>query len=164
MEVIKMAKLKKFEKSILSVEDYIKLGKDYDELSAQIKELTARKNELSAKIKEGAEKFGVKDDKGSFYLESDEFILGKVCRKSMKLNQSKAKDTLESLGVGDVIDEVTTYTVNEDRLNQAVQDGRVSIDTVRSFTDVKVDYSVSVKVKESMPEVEQSSLMAAKRK
>ena len=157
-----MAKLKKFEKSILSVEDYIKLGKDYDELSAQIKELTARKNELSAKIKEGAEKFGVKDDKGSFYLESDEFILGKVCRKSMKLNQSKAKDTLESLGVGDVIDEVTTYTVNEDRLNQAVQDGRVSIDTVRSFTDVKVDYSVSVKVKEYMPEVEQSSLMAAK--
>ena len=159
-----MAKLKKFEKPILSVEDYIKLGKDYDELSAQIKEHTARKNELSAKIKEGAEKFGVKDDKGSFYLESDEFILGKVCRKSMKLNQSKAKDTLESLGVGDVIDEVTTYTVNEDRLNQAVQDGRVSIDTVRSFTDVKVDYSVSVKVKESMPEVEQSSLMAAKRK
>ena len=159
-----MAKLKKFEKPTLSVEDYIKLGKDYDELSAQIKELEARKEALSDKIKEGSEKFGVKDDKGSYYLENDQFLMGKVAKKSFKIDQDKAVGVLKSMGLGDVVDTVTIETVNEDRLNSAVQEGRISINEVEKFTNVTTSYSVTVKKKEPMPEVEQSTVKIAARK
>ena len=159
-----MAKLKKFTKPEMTAKEILSLGKEYSEISAQIKVLTDRKKELSDLIKKGAEKFGVIDDKGSYYLEDDNFILGKVAKKSFKLNQDKAVETLKSMDLGDVIDKVTTYIVNEDRLTQAVADKRISLDTVKSFTDTKVDYSVSVKEKEEMPEVEQSTLMAARKK
>ena len=148
----------------MTAKEILSLGKEYSEISAQIKVLTDRKKELSDLIKKGAEKFGVIDDKGSYYLEDDNFILGKVAKKSFKLNQDKAVETLKSMDLGDVIDKVTTYIVNEDRLTQAVADKRISLDTVKSFTDTKVDYSVSVKEKEEMPEVEQSTLMAARKK
>ena len=164
MEVVKMAKLKKFEKPSMTVEDILSLGREYDEINSQLKVLNDRKKVLSDLIKEGAEKFGVKDDKGSYYLESDEFVLGKVAKKTMRLNQDKARETLESMGLGDTIDEVTTYVVNEDRLNQAVADKRITLDEVKSFTDIKTDYSVSVKVKAEVPEIEQSTLMAARKK
>ena len=159
-----MAKLKKFTKPEVTAKEILSLGKEYSEISAQIKILTDRKKELSDLIKKGAEKFGVIDDKGSYYLEDDNFILGKVAKKSFKLNQDKAVETLKSMDLGDVIDKVTTYVVNEDRLTQAVADKRISLDTVKSFTDTKVEYSVSVKEKEEMPEVEQSTLMAARKK
>ena len=159
-----MAKLKKFTKPEVTAKEILSLGKEYSEISAQIKVLTDRKKELSDLIKKGAEKFGVIDDKGSYYLEDDNFILGKVAKKSFKLNQDKAVETLKSMDLGDVIDKVTTYVVNEDRLTQAVADKRISLDTVKSFTDTKVEYSVSVKEKEEMPEVEQSTLMAARKK
>ena len=159
-----MAKLKKFEKPQMSAEDILALGKEYDEIIAQLKVLNDRKKVLSDLIKEGAEKFGVKDDKGSFYFESDEFVLGKVAKKTMRLNQEKARETLEAMGLGDTIDEVTTYVVNEDRLSQAVADKRITIKEVESFTDIKVDYSVSIKAKAEMPEVEQSTLLVARKK
>ena len=164
MEVTKMAKLKKFEKPQMSAEDILALGKEYDEINAQLKVLNDRKKFLSDLIKEGAEKYGVKDDKGSYYFESDEFILGKVAKKTVLLNQEKAKETLEAMGLGDTIDKVTTYVVNEDRLSQAVADKKITIKEVESFTDIKVDYSVSVKSKAKMPEVEKSTLMAARKK
>ena len=151
-------------KSMFSAEDIGELGRQYAELSAQIKQLEERKKELAEKIKNGAEKFGVKDDKGSFFLESDSFIIGKVARKSFKIDQENAVNTLVSLGLGDIVDEVIVKTVNEDKLQQAVQDNRLSLDVVRGFTSESVSYSVSVKEKEEVPEVEQTMLKVAKKK
>ena len=166
-----MAVLKRDKKSDTKVtpmftEDNVKsLGRQYADISSQIKALEEQKKALAEKIKQGAEQFGVKDDKGSFYLESEDLMMGKVAKKSFKIDQDKAVKTLESMGIGDVVDEVTVRTVNEDRLQQAVSDGRLSLDTVESFTNVSVSYSVLVKEKEAMPEVEQTTLKsAAKRK
>ncbi len=151
-------------KPLFSAEDIGKLGLEYAEVSAQIKTLEARKKELAEKIKEGAENYGVKDDKGSFYLENDEIIMGKVAKKSFKINQEQAVSTLESMGLGDVVDEVVVKTVNEERLQQAVQDKRLTLEDVEEFTSVSVSYSVSVNKKEAMPEVEVSTTKAARRK
>ena len=168
-----MAKLKKTSsdietnnvKPLFSADNIGKMGKEYVEVSAKIKQLEERKKFLADTIKNGVEQFGVKDDKGSFYLEDESLIMGKVAKKSFKIDQDKAVKTLESMGIGDVVDEVTVRTVNEDRLQQAVSDGRLSLDTVESFTNVSVSYSVLVKEKEAMPEVEQTTLKsAAKRK
>ena len=140
------------------------MGREYADISAQIKELEAKKKDLAEKIKQGAESFGVKDDKGSFYLESDNFIMGKVAKKSFKIDQDKAVQTLESMGLGDVVDVVTVKTVNEDKLQSAVQDKRITLEEVENFTSVSVSYSVSVKEKEEMPEVEVSTVQMAARK
>ena len=151
-------------KPIFSAEDIGKMGKEYAEISAQIKMLEERKKALADKIKSGAEQFGVKDDKGSFYLENDSYIMGKVAKKSFSIDQDTAVKTLESMGLGDVVDEVVVKTVNEDRLQKAVQEKRLSFDIVQGFTTEKVSYSVSVQEKEVMPEVEVSTAKVAKRK
>lgn len=166
MAVLKRAKKSDTKVTPMFTEDNVKsLGRQYADISSQIKALEEQKKALAEKIKQGAEQFGVKDDKGSFYLESEDLMMGKVAKKSFKIDQDKAVKTLESMGIGDVVDEVTVRTVNEDRLQQAVSDGRLSLDTVESFTDVSVSYSVLVKEKEAMPEVEQTTLKsAAKRK
>ena len=90
--------------------------------------------------------------------------MGKVAKKSYKIDQDTAVETLESMGLGDVVDEVTVKTVNEDRLQKAVQEKRVTLDTVQDFTNETVSYSVSVKEKEVIPEVEQSTLKVARSK
>ena len=166
MAVLKRAKKSDTKVTSMFTEDNVKsLGRQYADISSQIKALEEQKKALAEKIKQGAEQFGVKDDKGSFYLESEDLMMGKVAKKSFRIDQDKAVKTLESMGIGDVVDEVTVRTVNEDRLQQAVSDGRLSLDTVESFTNVSVSYSVLVKEKEAIPEVEQTTLKsAAKRK
>lgn len=165
-----MATLKKATKKsanitpLFSANDIGRMGKEYAEISAQIKELEAKKKDLAEKIKNGTEQFGVKDDKGSFYLESDTHVMGKVAKKSYKIDQDKAVETLESIGLGDVVDVVTIKTVNEDRLQKAVKDKRITLDSVQEFTNETISYSVSVKEKEAIPEVEQSTLKVARSK
>lgn len=149
---------------IYSIEDIGRMGREYAELSAQIKVLESKKKELADKIKSGAEQFGVKDDKGSFYLEDENVIMGKVAKKSFKINQEKAVETLESMGLGDVIDTVVVKTVNEDKLSKAVQSGDITLDDVSEFTEESVSYSVLVKEKEAVPEIEQTTLKAARSK
>ena len=149
---------------LFSSEDIGKLGKEYAEISAQIKQLEEIKKSLADRIKAGAEQLGVKDDKGSFYLESENYIMGKVAKKSFKINQEEAVKVLVSMGLGDVVDEVVVKTVNEDKLQKAVQNNRLSLDVVKGFTTESVSYSVSVKEKEEVPEVEQTLLKVARKK
>lgn len=151
-------------KPLFSADDIGKLGREYAEVSAQIKQLEERKKALAEKIKSGAEQFGVQDDKGSFYLEDDTLIMGKVARKSFKIDQDKAVQTLESMGLGDVVDEVVVKTVNEDKLQSAVSNGRITLDDVEGFTNVSTAYSVLVKEKEAIPEVEVTTTKVARKK
>lgn len=159
-----LKKVTKKVKSMFSKEDIGKLGREYADISAQIKVLDARKKELAGLIKNGVEQFGVKDDKGSYYLENDYLIMGKVAKKSFKINQNKAVEVLESMGLGDVVDVVTTKVVNEDKLNKAVSSKKISLSVVKGFTDEDISYSVSVKEKEEMPEVEASTVKVARKK
>lgn len=145
-------------------EQFNALAQEYSEISAQIKLLDERKKKLSALLKSGAVENGVRDDKGSSYLEVSDFIVGNVAKKSVKLNQDKAVALLKEKGLEDCIDVVTVETVNSDKLNSAVSTGKISLNEVESVTDISTSYSVSVKAKEEMPEVQQTTLKAAKRK
>lgn len=161
-----MPKLKKSEKvtPMFKESDIAKMAEEYSQISAQIKELESRKKALSDKIKQGAEDYGVKDDKGSFYLESDRFVMGKVAKKSFSINQERAVGILESLGLGDCVDVVTVKTVNDKKLECAVQDNRISVKDVEGFTNVKISYSVSVTPKEVISDIEQTSFKVAKKR
>lgn len=151
-------------KSLFSKQDYEKMAREYADISSQIKALDARKKTLADNLKAGAESFGVKDDKGSFYLESDNFVVGKVASKSMKIDQQKAVEVLEEKGLEDCVTVVTTKTVDEERLEQAVASNKITLDEVEDFTKITTSYKVSVKEKEAVPEVEQSLLSVAKKK
>ena len=104
MAVLKRAKKSDTKVTPMFTEDNVKsLGRQYADISSQIKALEEQKKALAEKIKQGAEQFGVKDDKGSFYLESEDLMMGKVAKKSFKIDQDKAVKTLESMGIGDVV-------------------------------------------------------------
>lgn len=150
--------------SIFTKDNVFAMGQEYAALAAQKKQLEDRLKFLSDQIKKGAEQFGTKDDKGSFYLEDDTLLLGRVAKKSMSFNQERAVDTLERSGLGDVVDVVTVKTVNEEKLTAAVQAGRISLNEVEKFTDTKVTYAVTVKPKEAMPEVQTGDFAVAARK
>lgn len=156
--------VKKKKKSLFSADECFSMAEEYNNLSAQIKVLEARKNELAKNLKSSAESLGTKDDKGSFYIENDYFVVGKVAKKSFKINQELACSILEEKGLEDVIDVVTTRVVNEDKLNSAVQAGSISLNEVEDFTDCSTSYSVSVVRKDCVPEIEQSTLKSAARK
>ena len=158
-------KVLKNTKGIITKHDLSAMAKEYAEISEQIKVLDKRKKELAEKIKDNSEKFGTKNDKGSYYFESDEFITGKVSNKSFNVNLEKAKEVLTGFGLWDELKKVvTTETLNEELLEQYVAEGKVSLNTVESFTDVKETFSVSVTKKEALPEVQQSTLKAARKK
>ena len=170
-EVVIVAKLKRkttLKKDkvtpMFTVKDLEKIASEYDSISEQIKVLTERKKELSTKIKDGAEKLGVKGDKGSYYLDSDSYIMGKVASKSISIDQTKAVDFLKEKGLKKCVDRVVVETVNEEMLEKAVSSGLLSVSDVEQFTNTSVSYKVSVTKKEAMPEVEQTKLVAAKRK
>lgn len=150
----------------ITVDDVARMAAEYKEISEQVKILNTKKGELSEKIKEYSEKLGVKDDVGSFYLECGDYITGKVARVSMSIKQDEAVKVLEAIGLGDVVDETVTKTVNEQRLEQAVAEKRCTLKTVEGFTEKKTTFMVSINKKEEMPEVDtsQSFKTAASRK
>lgn len=145
-------------------DDYNKMAIDYDSTSASIKELDKKKKSLAEQLKLGAESLGVKDDKGSFYLDCDNYVIGKVAKKSMSINQEDAVAYLKEAGLLECITTKTLETVNEQALEQAIADGKISFREVEDFTTLKTSYSVSVKKKEEMPAVEQSNLSVASKK
>lgn len=139
------------------------LVEEYDNLSSQMKLLDAKKKELSNEIKKIAQATGTKDDKGSFYMENDNYVWGSIARKSISLNRTKAEDLFKSMGVwADVI--VIKEEIDEDKVETLVAEERLSFDELESITDVKVVYSVSVKQKDKVEEMPEVQVAGAKKK
>ena len=129
---------------------------EYTDLSKQEKAIKKRKDELAKYIKEHAQQNGVKDSNGSSYMSNDRFVLGSQARKSIKLNQDRAKEFLLSQGVYEQVVEVKE-SINEDKVEQLLQQGLITTDDLEAIVDVKVTYAIDVKereVEEEMPEVQ----------
>lgn len=161
-----MGKVLKLSKSKVrfSEEELQKLAKEYNELSNTIKTLQDRKTEIANIIKEEIEDLGTKDDKGSFYYESDEFLLGKVSRKSISIKQKEAVDFLKHKGHPEAIHTEIVETVIEKELEKLVVAGEIDSEEVKDLMDVKVSYSVLVNKLEALPNIEETTLKASKRK
>lgn len=143
--------------------DLAKMAEEYSALSAKIKELTDAKTKLATELKSGAEVTGVQDDNGSFYAECGSFIIGKVAKKSIRIDQEKAVELFKKKKMEECIVRNVTYSVSEKDIEQSVQSGAISEDDVMSFTSVNTSYQVSVTKKEEMPEVQQSVASRKKR-
>ena len=136
--------------------DYVQ---EYTDLSKQEKAIKKRKDELAKYIKEHAQQNGVKDSNGSSYMSNDRFVFGSQARKSIKLNQDRAKEFLLSQGLYEQVVEVKE-SINEDKVEQLLQQGLITTDDLEAIVDVKVTYASDVKEKEveqtpeEMPEVQ----------
>ena len=149
--------------SMFSTTDVQKLAEEYDNISKQMKELEAKKKELADKLKNCAEAMGVVDDKGSSYIDGDSYVIGRVAKRTVKINQEEGVAMLRNKGLLNCITEKTTYTVNEAEVEKAVAEETLTEEDVRSFTTINTSYSVSVKAKEDMPEVEVSAVARKKK-
>ena len=132
---------------------------EYTDLSKQEKAIKKRKDELAKYIKEHAQQNGVKDSNGSSYMSNDRFVFGSQARKSIKLNQDRAKEFLLSQGLYEQVVEVKE-SINEDKVEQLLQQGLITTDDLEAIVDVKVTSAIDVKEREveqtpeEMPEVQ----------
>lgn len=132
---------------------------EYDSLREQKKKIEDRMKYLADQIKANAEKVGVKDDKGSFYAENEQFIYGKQCKKSVSFNQEKALSYFRDHGYDDCI--TTVEVINEEAVESRINTGDISFEDLEDITTTKVSYAIDLKRKEEMPEVEQTEVPIA---
>ena len=129
---------------------------EYKELTEREKTIRSRKKELADFIKRYSQENGVQDDKGSYYIDDEDFTYGSQARKSVKMNFEKAKNFFVSKGMWD---RVVKYeeVIDEDKVSDLLSNEEMTIDDLEEITDVKVTYAIDVRAKEKeedMPEVE----------
>lgn len=129
---------------------------EYDNLREQKKTIEARMKTLAEHIKAEAEKSGTKDDKGSFYAQTENFIYGKQCKKSVSFDTDKAITYFKEHGYTDCIN--TVEVVNEDAVENRINTGDISYEDLEGITITSVKYAIDLKRKEEMTEVQQTEV------
>lgn len=147
-------------KKALPVVPIEEVAREYVALRTQSKTIKSRMDELSAVLKDYAEKSGTKSDTGSYYVENDEFIIGKQAKKSVSFITEKALDFLKSKGLAKTCIK-TIEQIDEDGVEKSISEGKISYEELESITTTKVTYAVDIKEKSEMPEVEQTEVKSA---
>lgn len=136
-----------------------KLLEEYSNLREQKKTIEERMKYLADQIKANAETMGVKDDKGSYYAENEQYVYGKQCKKSVSFDTDKALSYLKNHGYDECID--TVEVINEEAVEGRINSGDISYEDLESITNTKVTYAVDIKKKEEMSEVEETAVPLA---
>lgn len=131
---------------------------EYAELNEKIKFLDKRKKELSESLKELALKTGIKDDKGSFYVNEGDKVFGRVRKCSISLNEDRAMKFFKKKGL---LKDVTKTVLDEDKIDVLVSCGEVTAEDIESISDIKESFSFYLgeakgEEPEEMPEVQVS--------
>ena len=130
---------------------------EYSEISKQVKFLTERKKELAESLKDLALKIGVKDDKGSFYVDDGNTTFGRVRRCSVSLNEDKALQFFKEKGL---LKDVVKSVIDEDKVDLLVSCGQITAEDVESISDIKETFSFWMgdkKEEPDMPEIQVSN-------
>ena len=139
--------------------DYVR---EYNALREQKASIEARMKVLSTELKDAAEKKGTKDDRGSYYLECDGYMVGKLARKSVTFNTEKAIKLFRKKGIPECLKEVTV--IDNDAVEAAITEGYISEKELESITEVSVSYSIDVRKKEEVSDEVEETQVAASRK
>lgn len=136
---------------------------EYNDLREQAKLIKERMDTLATEIKDYSTKFGVEDDKGSKYLESEGFIYGCQIKKSINFNNDVAIPFFKQKGLTKAVKTVTTETINEKAVEKYIEEEKLTYAELESITTTKASFSVYVKAKEEMPEVEVKNVAMEKK-
>lgn len=129
--------------------------REYDSIRTQEKALAERKKFLADFIKNYATTNGTKDQNGSFYAEDDRFKFGSQVKKSVSLNFDRAKKFFTDKKLWDKV-VVITESISEEKVEELIVAGEISVEEFEPLCDTKVSYSIDVKEKkqEEVPEVQ----------
>lgn len=139
------------------------LVEQYDKLRAEEKSVKTRLTELSNQIKDYAQRNGEKDDKGSFYCENNSYSFGAQAATSVKLDTDPAIEYLESKGLTSCVKTKIVKELDEAKIDELLESGDISEEEFKQFIKVSTRYSVVVKKKEEVAEVEVTEIAASKR-
>lgn len=139
------------------------LVEQYDKFRSEKKIVETRLAELSNQIKEYAQKNGEKDDKGSFYCENASYSFGAQAATSVRLDSDSAIEFLESRGFTSCVKTKVVKELDEAKIDELLESGDISDEDFRRFIKVSTRYSVVVKKKEEVEEVEVTEIAASKR-
>ena len=136
--------------------------REYNALREQKSSIEARMKVLATELKDAAEKQGTKDDRGSYYLECNDFMIGKLARKSVAFNTEKAEKLFRKKGLPECLREV--IVIDNDAVEAAITEGYISEKELESITEVSVTYSIDIRKKEEVTdEVEETQVAASKK-
>jgi hypothetical protein len=143
-------------KGVTSIVNINSVLSEYDNLREQKKIIEARMKVLSDTIKDYAEQNGVKDDKGSYYAQNNDFVYGKQAKKSISFIAEDAIALFERRKWEDCIR--TIKSINEDAVSARIESGDLTIKDLEKITTTNTTYAIDVKKKEEMKEVEQTTV------
>lgn len=133
--------------------------REYVALRDESTRIKNRMSTLSTTIKAYAEKNGTKSDTGSYYVEDENFLFGKQAKKSVSFKTEEAIEFFKRKGLTSCIE--TVERIVEEAVERCINSGDITFDELESITETKVSYAVDVKVKEAMPEVEETTVALA---
>ena len=134
---------------------------EYASLREQESKIKSRKEQLAKDIKEYALAYGTKSNTGSCYCDSEKFTYGAQAKTSVSFNEDAVK-FLEDRGFDSAVK--TVKQVDEDRVNDLVEQGKITIEDLRGITTSKTTYSIDVKVKKEVESVAEEVPVAASKK
>lgn len=140
------------------MEESKKLGQEYMYLREQESLIKKRKKEIGDKIKKLSESKGQIDENGSYYLDTEGFVLGKQARTSIKINLEKAKEFFAGKGIWDSV-KIIKEDVDEEKVEELLNTGDLTQEELEDIVDKKTTYAVEVRAvddEEAMPKVENS--------
>lgn len=140
----------------------LEMVSEYQELKKREKALSERKKLLSDSIKAYAEQNGTKDSNGSFYSESDKFIFGSQCRKSVSLDEVKAVKMFNAKGFDDCIE--LKPVINEKAVETRLANGDITPEEIESISNVKITMAIDVREKEEAVTIQQATATIAAQK
>ena len=124
---------------------------EYNLLRAKQKTIKSRMDELAKEIKGYLTKNVSPDSKGNYYQEDDNFVYGNMAKKSIKLNEERAKVFLQERNLLEQVSDVK-IVINEDKLEQLLANETITMEEFESLVDTKVSYSIDIKEKKKEEE------------
>lgn len=130
-------------------EDLTSQVREYVKLKQSLDALTSRQKELREKLFEQIDAVGIEDDKGNVQLELGFDVDGivrieKQRRVTRKLDELKAEEIIETLGLGDEVYEMKRV-INEDALMAAHYEGKITEDDIDSMFPSNVVWALTTK-------------------
>ena len=140
---------------------------EYNQLRSKAKTIKSRMDEIAKEIKSHLTSNVTPDSKGSYYAEDENFIYGNQAKKSIKLNEERAKLFFKENNLLEEVSEVK-IVINEDKVSKLLEEGKITQEELETLVDIKVSYSIDIKekkkekVEEEMPVI--NSVKPVKRK
>lgn len=149
--------------SVAPVPDISEKVKQYASLRSQAGLIVDQMKILAEEIKDYAEKYGTKDDKGSFYSQTNEYLFGKQAKKSVSFDKEKAIAFLKRHKFSQAIR--TIEEIDNKVVESLVEQQKISFADLESITTTKTYYAINVTKLEELKDVEQHNVpLAAKKK